>query len=92
MPTTQPRYTVTDTGEVRDMLDLAQRRWPDVHDRRQLLLRLAASGADHIASELDGAAFGEQRGRQLDAVRRASTLLDAEVLLSDAAWRSSSEA
>ena len=92
MPTPQPRYTVTDTGEVRDMLDLAQRRWPQVDDRRQLLLRLAGIGADRIASELDGAVFRQQRERQLDALRRAPKLLDVEVLLSGAAWRSATEA
>ena len=87
MPTIQPRYTVTDTAEMRAMLDLAERRWPDVHDRRQLLLRLAGIGADRIASELDGTEFRQQRERQLDALRRASSLVDAEVLLSDVAWR-----
>ncbi len=74
------------------MLDLAQRRWPDVHDRRQLLLRLTRIGASRIAAELDGAAFRPQRERQVEALRRARQLLDAEVLLSDAAWRSSSGA
>ena len=74
------------------MLDLAQRRWPEVHDRRQLLLRLAGIGADRIASELVGAGFRQQRGRQLDAMRRAPQLLDVELLLSDAAWGSASEA
>mgnify|MGYP006915253010 CR=1 FL=1 len=39
MPTTKPRYTVTDTGEVSELLDRAQRRWPDLHDRKKLLLR-----------------------------------------------------
>ena len=45
MPTSHPRYTVTDTGELRGMLDLARRRWPEVQDRRQLLLRLAGGPA-----------------------------------------------
>jgi len=48
MPTTKPRYTVTDTGEVSQLLDEAQRRWPDVRDRKELLLRLAAAGRDAI--------------------------------------------
>jgi hypothetical protein len=87
VPTIQPRYTVTDTGDMHDMLDLAQRRWPDVHDRRQLLLRLANVGADRIASELDGAAFQQQRERQREALHRAAELIDADFLLSDAAWR-----
>src|SRR4051812_12314205 len=41
MPTTRPRYTFTDTGELRDMLDLAERVWPDITDRKELLYRLA---------------------------------------------------
>lgn len=48
MPTTKPRYTVTDTGEVSQLLDEAQRRWPDVRDRKELLLRLATAGRDAI--------------------------------------------
>ena|ERR1700733_6301574 len=51
MPTTRPRYTVTDTGNLREQLDQAQRRWPDVHDRRQLLLRLLAAGQESIERE-----------------------------------------
>jgi hypothetical protein len=48
VPTTKPRYTVTDTGEVSQLLDEAQRRWPEVRDRKELLLRLAAAGRDAI--------------------------------------------
>lgn len=51
MPTTKPRYTITDTGEMRVLLDQAQRHWPDVGDRKELLLRLAAAGAEAIADE-----------------------------------------
>jgi CTP:molybdopterin cytidylyltransferase MocA len=51
MPTTKPRYTVTDTGEMSMLLDQAQRHWPDVGDRKELLLRLAAVGARAIADE-----------------------------------------
>ena len=69
------------------MLDLAQRRWPEVHDRRQLLLRLAAAGHQAIASDV-GEAERELRGqRQREALSRASALVDADVLLSDEAWR-----
>jgi len=28
-PTTKPRYTITDSGSVSELLDEAQRRWPD---------------------------------------------------------------
>ncbi len=46
MPTLKPRYTITDTGEVEAMLDEAQRRWPGMHDRKELLLLLASIGSD----------------------------------------------
>jgi hypothetical protein len=49
MPTTRPRYTFTDTGALRERLDEAQRRWPEVRDRKELLLRLTA--ADQAAIE-----------------------------------------
>ncbi len=87
MPTTQPRYTVTDTGEMRDFLDLAQRRWPEVSDRRQLLLRLAGVGAGQVAAELAGRCREERSERQRIALRRAGELIDADLLLSDGAWR-----
>jgi hypothetical protein len=51
MPTTKPRYTVTDTGELSELLDRAQQRWPDVGDRKELLLRLAAAGREAIERE-----------------------------------------
>lgn len=53
MPTTKPRYTITDTGTVSEQLDEAQRRWPEVHDRKELLLRLAAAGRVAITREID---------------------------------------
>jgi len=87
MPTTQPRYTVTDTGEMRKMLDLAQRRWPEVTDRRQLLLRLAETGRDAIAADADAGERARLRERQEDALGRASALVDVDALLGDAAWR-----
>ena len=87
MPTVQPRYTITDTGDVRDMLDLAQRRWPDVRDRRQLLLRLADAGRDHVAAELEQASRERRLECQQAALRRGRELVDAEVLLADTAWR-----
>lgn len=53
MPTTKPRYTITDTGTVSEQLDEAQRRWPQVRDRKELLLRLATAGRDAITREID---------------------------------------
>lgn len=64
MPTTKPRYTVTDTGELSEQLDEAQRRWPEVQNRKELLLRLAAAGRDAIEREARerGAAIRETAG------------------------------
>jgi hypothetical protein len=53
MPTTKPRYAITDTGELSKQLDEAQRHWPQVRDRKQLLLRLAAAGYDAIAQKAE---------------------------------------
>ncbi len=51
MPTTKPRYTITDTGELSNQLDQAQRRWPEINDRKELLLKLVAAGRDAIQAE-----------------------------------------
>jgi hypothetical protein len=87
MPTTRPRYTVTDTGEMREMLDVAQLRWPEIADRRQLLLRLAGAGAERVSAELDAASGKARRERQRQALARAHELVDPGTLLDDSAWR-----
>ena len=69
------------------MLDLAHRRWPEVSDRRELLLRLAAAGREAIAQEVQAAAGQERRRSQDAALARAGELVDAGELLADAAWR-----
>jgi len=51
MPTSKPRYMLTDTGDLSELLDVAQRRWPDVRNRKTLLLRLVAAGAEAIADD-----------------------------------------
>lgn len=87
MPTTRPRYAVTDTGEVREWLDAAQRRWPEVTDRKQLLLRLAEEGRSAIAAELETASRARRVDRQAAALQRAGELIEVEALMADAAWR-----
>ena len=72
---------------MREMLDLAQRRWPQIEDRRQLLLRLAGAGAERIASELDATTVEARRERQRIAFVRAPELIDTDTLLTDSAWR-----
>jgi hypothetical protein len=87
VPTSHPRYTVTDTGDLREMLDLAARRWPHITDRRRLLLALAAEGREAIAPDVDPLVRAQRRERQQQALSRAAGLLDEELLLTDAAWR-----
>jgi hypothetical protein len=67
MPTSKPRYMLTDTGELSDLLDAAQRRWPGVASRKALLLRLASAGAEAIATE------AEKRREDVDATAGALT-------------------
>lgn len=75
MPTTKPRYTLTDTGALREQLDDAQQRWPDVRNRKELLLRLAAAGSEAIRREAQerGAAI-EQTAGSLTGVYRPDEL------------------
>jgi hypothetical protein len=53
MPTTRPRYTLTDTGALSERLNEAQRRWPEVRDRKELLLLLTAAGEKAIRREAE---------------------------------------
>ncbi|HNC93877.1 MAG TPA: hypothetical protein PLJ64_10105 [Solirubrobacterales bacterium] len=79
MPTTKPRYTVTDTGDLENLLDEAQGRWPDVKDRKDLLILLARTGmakvrADaenrrRVVDETSGALTGVYREDELSRLR-----------------------
>jgi hypothetical protein len=84
VPTTRPRYTITDTGDVEEMLDLAQTLWPGV-ERKELLLRLTRAGSEAVVRELREGA--QRRERQRAAMRAITELVDVDVLLSDDAWR-----
>ncbi len=84
MPTTHPRYTVTDTGKTAELLDLAQRAWPEITDRRQLLLRLAEAGGAAVRTELEMQVA--RRERQRVGLERAAALVDVDALLADRAW------
>ena len=84
MPTTRPRYTVTDTGHTAELLDLAQRAWPEVTDRRQLLLRLTEMGGETLEAKL--AEHEQRRERQRLGLERSAQLVDVDALLGDQAW------
>jgi hypothetical protein len=87
MPTTRPRYTFTDTGDLEALLDAAQRRWPEVSDRKALLLRLAEEGGTALGLDAERLGAEERQKRTHAALKRLRSLVDADVLLSDAAWR-----
>lgn len=42
---------MSDSGEISDQLDQAQLRWPEVIDRKELLLKSAAAGCAAIEGE-----------------------------------------
>jgi hypothetical protein len=77
---------VTDTGHLADLLDAAARRWPDVVDRKQLLLRLAEEGHHALASSELATVARDRRGRVGLALERIPSLVDVDQLLSDEAW------
>ncbi len=87
MPTIKPRYTFTDTGRVEALLDAAEQRWPGVKDRKTLLLRLAEEGSNALDLDDADVEAAERRKRTAAALERISQLVDADVLLSDQAWR-----
>jgi hypothetical protein len=82
----KPRYTFTDTGRVEALLDAAQRRWPEIGDRKALLMRLAEEGHNAIDLERADRQAAERRERVHAALKRIPRLVDTEVLLSDRAW------
>lgn len=87
MPTTRPRYTLTDAGELAEMLDVAARRWPEERSRKGLLMRLAATGREAVARELVDEDDVARRERQREALAALTLHVDRDLLLDDAAWR-----
>lgn len=72
VPTTRPRIVVTETDELREILDRAAERWPeDRHARRRLLLHLVEAGDQ--AAEAEREALIERR-RAVIAENRANPL------------------
>jgi hypothetical protein len=55
MPTTRPRYQITETPDVAHALDVAARRWPS-EPRSKLLLRLLHAGGVALDQERSAAA------------------------------------
>lgn len=86
MPTTHPRYTITDTGPVRELLDAAQRQWPEVGDRKELLLRLAQTGHDSLRVDRVQAETRHRRERQRAALAGLQRSVDWDAIRDDQAW------
>ncbi|HEY1690092.1 MAG TPA: hypothetical protein VGF95_14650 [Solirubrobacteraceae bacterium] len=87
MPTTKPRYTITDTGPISTLLDDAQGRWPEVRDRKALLLRLAEAGHEALQLEQAGERGKERRRAQRDALLGLQRSVDWDSIRDDQAWR-----
>jgi hypothetical protein len=87
VPTIRPRYTFTDTGDLEALLDAAQKRWPEIDDRKTLLLRLAEEGGTALGLDAERLDVAQRRERTLTALKRLPSLVDAELLLADDAWR-----
>ncbi len=48
MPTSRPRHTLTETDELKDVLDRARQFFPDVESRAGLIHALLALGAEEL--------------------------------------------
>lgn len=87
MPTIHPRYTLTDTGSLRDLLDDAQRRWPEIESRKELLLQLAQTGHESLrVAEIDADA-SRRRERQSSALAGLQHAVDWDAIRDDQPWR-----
>lgn len=86
MPTTRPRYTITDTGSISALLDDAQRRWPGIRNRKELLLRLAQAGHDSLHLDRAEAEESDRRERQRAALTNLQRTVDWAAIRDDQAW------
>ncbi|MEV1131801.1 hypothetical protein [Agromyces sp. NPDC049794] len=71
MPTTRPRFQVTETPEIRRALDVAARAWPQA-SRSELVLRLFLRGAEAFNADAEAA-----RLRRRQAIDASAGSLDA---------------
>lgn len=71
---------------MREMLDAAQAAWPEITNRKSLLLRLADTGAHTLEQRVEEERARARSRSQLEALSRASELIDVDALLGDAAW------
>ncbi len=76
---------MTDTGPVRELLDDAQRHWPEIENRKELLMRLAQAG--HDALGLPSAEAQTRRELQRSALIDLQRTVDWDAIGDDQAWR-----
>lgn len=70
MPTTRPRFQVTETSEIERALRVAASAWPDA-SRSELVTRLFQRGADSLESEQ-----GDRRAARRHAIDFTAGSLD----------------
>lgn len=77
---------MTDNGDLAELLDAAQRHWPDVTQRKLLLLRLAEEGHRTLSRNEEQLQAYDRQALMTQALQRVPSLIDRELLLSDQAW------
>lgn len=72
---------------MRGLLDDAQRRWPEIANRKELLLRLAQTGHESLRLDEIDAEAGRRHERQLKALAGLKRNVDWDAIRDDQAWR-----
>lgn len=75
MPTSRPRYQITETPDVARALDAAAKRWPG-ESRSKLLLRLVHAGEQELAKAEDERALRRRRAIELTSDKYAEAFSD----------------
>lgn len=75
VPTTKPRYPITETDDVAAVLDAAARRWPG-EPRQRLIVRVLL---DWLAGGRSPAERQESRAALIGALPGSSALYDRDV-------------
>ena len=76
VPTSRPRYQITETPEVARALDAATKRWPG-EPRSKLLLRLVHAGGEVLAKAEDGRAARRRKAIELTSDKYAEAFSDS---------------
>lgn len=71
MPTTRPRYTLTETEDLARSLDAAAKLWPELRDDRAALLRQLVDEGRHRVDAL----AAQRRADRLAAIRDTAGIL-----------------